>query len=190
VALGAVCGALLIAPGLSAVAWASPQVYSAPSSVELVEHPGTYDGKTVTFQGEAIGEAMVRGDYAWIHLNDDAYMLKNVEEGAALGGYNTGMPVWIPADEARSIQVFGDYKHEGEIVRVEGTFNAACAQHGGDMDIHATSIEHVAPGRDAKDPVHPNKALLAVVLTLAAGALWWAEGHAGIRERAGLSRRR
>ena len=39
---------------------------------------------------------MVRGDFAWLHLNDDGYYLKNVEEGAGLSGYNTGMPIYLP----------------------------------------------------------------------------------------------
>jgi hypothetical protein len=72
---------------------------------------------------------------------------------------------------------------------VDGVFNAACAQHGGDMDIHATSIEQVAPGRDAEDPIRPQKAVFALLLVLISGGLWWAERRARHRERAGLSPR-
>lgn len=142
------------------------------SSAALVESPKKYDGTTVTFTGEAIAEAMVRDDKAWIHLNDDAYYLKNVEEGAHLGGYNSGMAVWIDASLAKRIQFFGDYKHEGDVVKIRGTFNAACAEHGGDMDIHATSLEIVKAGRDALDPVRPWKLLLAIALAIVAGALY------------------
>ncbi|MCE5191280.1 MAG: hypothetical protein LLG08_05920 [Actinomycetia bacterium] len=142
------------------------------SSAVLVESPKEYDGTTVTFTGEAIGEAMVRDDKAWIHLNDDAYYLKNVEEGAHLGGYNSGMAVWIDASLAKRIQFFGDYKHEGDVVKISGTFNAACAEHGGDMDIHATSLEIVKPGRDAQDPVRSWKLLWALALALVAAVLY------------------
>jgi hypothetical protein len=138
----------------------------------LVEAPKTYDGTSVRFTGEAIGEAMKRGDMAWVHLNDDAYYLKNVEEGAHLGGYNMGMPVWLPAGMADSIEHFGDYKHEGDVVTVTGTFNAACAEHGGDMDIHATTLEVVQTGREVVDPVHPNKVAWAVVLSVLALTLY------------------
>lgn len=138
----------------------------------LVESPKKWDGKSLAFTGEAIGEAMVRGDHAWIHLNDDAYYLKNVEEGAELGGYNSGMAIWLPATEAAKVGIFGDYKHQGDVVRVDGVFNAACAEHGGDMDIHATSLAMVAEGRHAADPVKPAKLLLAVGLALLAGALF------------------
>jgi hypothetical protein len=145
---------------------------NSPSSTELVETPKTYDGASVRFTGEAIGEAMKRGDMAWLHLNDDAYYLKNVEEGAHLGGYNMGMPVWLPAGKTAAIEHFGDYKHEGDVVTVSGTFNAACAEHGGDMDIHATTLEVVLAGREVVDPIHPNKIVWAVVLSVLALALY------------------
>ncbi len=151
----------------------NPQVSpNTTSSGGLVDEPKTFDGKEVTFTGEAIGEAMVRGDKAWIHLNDDAYYLKNVEEGAHLGGYNSGMAVWVDASLAREIEYFGDYKHEGDVVEIRGVFNAACGEHGGDTDIHATSLKVVKGGRDAKDPVKPMKLLWAVGLALVAGALY------------------
>lgn len=157
-----------------------------PSSADLVDTPKQHDGTEVTFTGEAIGEAMVRGKMAWLHLNDDSYYVKNVEEGAELGGYNTGMPVWLPAEDARRVTHFGDYKHEGDIVRVRGVFNAACAEHGGDMDIHAVSLEVVTPGHAVVDPVHPDKVVWAVGLSLlAAGLFVAARSKARATERAG-----
>jgi hypothetical protein len=182
----------LVALGLSvalaaapALAWAfeSP---NSPSSTELVEQPSRYNGTVISFKGEAIGEAMVRGSDAWIHLNDDAYMNRNVEEGAPLDGFNSGMPVWLPAPQAEKIGIFGDYKHEGDVVTVSGTFNAACAQHGGDMDIHATELQVDAPGHGAQDPIPRWKLVLAGCLTLAVLLLWAANRRAGRLERLGL----
>jgi hypothetical protein len=146
-----------------------------PTSGQLVEKPKDYNGKTVTFTGESIGEVMVRGDYAWIHLNDDAYMELNVEEGAKLGGYNSGIAVWIPSSLTVPIDTYGDYKHEGSIVQVSGTFNAACKEHGGDLDIHATTLSVIRPGHVVADPIAPWKAALAVGLAALAGALFWIE---------------
>ncbi len=180
----AVLLALTLAPG-TAHAQANP---NDPTSGELVETPREFDGTEITFQGEAIGEVMVRGDDAWIHLNDDAYMYKNVEEGAELGGYNSGMPVWLPAAEAEKLAVLGDYKHQGDIAEVVGTFNAACAQHGGDMDIHATSLSVVTPGRRAWDPVQTWKIVLGLVLSVVAAALWFADRRMGHLESKGLRR--
>jgi hypothetical protein len=162
--------ALVVAPAFAAEA---PIPKNDPTSTQLVEKPKEYNGKTVTFAGEAIGEVMVRGDYAWIHLNDDAYMELNVEEGAKLGGYNSGMAVWIPSPLTKQIDTYGDYKHEGSIAQISGTFNAACKEHGGDMDIHATTLTMIRAGHVVDDPVPPWKAALAAMLVLAAAGLFW-----------------
>ena len=105
--LGSVLMAPSVALGKDAPA-SAPASPNKPSSTDLVEHPKIWNGKTITFRGEAIAERMVRGDIAWLHLNDDGYYLKNVEEGSGLHGYNSGMPVWLPADLARQVKVFGD----------------------------------------------------------------------------------
>lgn len=181
--------ALLGVAGCTTAGPAQPSP-NTPSSTGLVEEPKKYDGTEVTFTGEAIGEAMVRGDYAWLHLNDDAYYLKNVEEGADLGGYNTGMPIWLPAADAANVSVFGSYKYEGDVVTVKGTFHAACPEHGGDMDIHATSLVVDTPGRRAADPVKPWKLVLAIALTLLAAGLWLAERKWGNAGDVGRSSRR
>jgi len=164
--------ALLVVPAMAAEV---PIPKNDPSSTQLVEKNKQYNGQTVTFTGEAIGEVMVRGDYAWIHLNDDAYMEANVEEGAKLRGYNSGMAVWVPSALTKQIDTYGDYKHEGSIVQVSGTFNAACKEHGGDMDIHATSVTMIRPGHVVDDPVPAWKAALAAAMVLLAGGLYWFE---------------
>jgi hypothetical protein len=155
-----------------------------PTSAQLVDTmnvPGDiakglfYNGKTITFTGEAIGEVMVRGDHAWIHLNDDAYMDTNVEEGAALGGYNSGMAIWVPSALTKQIDTYGDYKHEGSIVQIVGTFNGACKEHGGDTDIHATTLTMIRPGHVVDDSTPPWKAALAAGLAALAAGLYWLE---------------
>lgn len=153
----------------------APSNPNVTSSSDLVEQSKTNDGVVIEFTGEAIGEAMIRGDYAWLHLNDDAYYLKNAEEGSGLHGYNSGMPVFLSADLADEVEVFGDYTHKGDIVMVSGTFNATCAQHGGDMDIHAESLEQVTPGHRVVDKPRPWKIVLAVGLSLLVALLWQIE---------------
>ena len=110
-----------------------------PSSAELVEQPKKYDGTEVTFAGEAIGEGMVRGA-APGSTSTTTPTYKNVEEGARLAAttaaWRSGCPRPRRGDRhLRRLQARG--RHRGG----EGVFNAACAQHGGDMDIHATSLE-------------------------------------------------
>lgn len=172
-ALAAAALVAIAVPAAHAIGPTDPGIpKNEPGSAQLVEEPKRYDGNRLTFTGEAIGEVMVRGEYAWIHLNDDAYEERNIEEGAELGGYNSGMAVYVPAELTEAIDTYGDYEHEGSIVQVEGTYNAACAEHGGDMDIHATSLKVLRPGHTVVDVVRPWKVWLALALMAAAGALW------------------
>ncbi len=36
----------------------------------LINNAFKYDGKFIEFQGEAIGEIMKRGNYAWVNIHD------------------------------------------------------------------------------------------------------------------------
>jgi len=142
------------------------------NSASLVENANAWNGRIITFTGEAIGEAMDRGKMAWIHLNDDAYMWKNIEEGAQLGGYNGGHAVWVLTDLAKKIRFFGDFKHEGDVVKIVGTFNAACSQHGGDMDIHASTLENVRVGHSVHHIINTPRAMIAGVFLILALILY------------------
>ncbi len=142
------------------------------SSPALVENANLWDGRIITFKGEAIGERMIRGNSAWIHLNDDAYMERSSEEGTPLAGYNSGQAVWVSAEMARKIQFFGDYWHQGDIVKVTGVFHAACSEHGGDMDIHASSLEVLRLGHSVPHATNAPRALLAITLLMLASMLY------------------
>jgi hypothetical protein len=141
------------------------------NSASLVDNANAWNGRVITFKGEAIGEAMVRGRMAWIHLNDDAYMEKNTEEGARLDGGNSGHAVWVSEDLAMEIRFFGDFKHAGDVVKIVGTFNAACLQHGGDMDIHASTLKIVRVGHPVHHVFNTSRIALAGFLFIAAFGL-------------------
>jgi hypothetical protein len=142
------------------------------NSASLVENANAWNGRVITFKGEVIGEAMVRGKMVWIHLNDDAYMWKNIEEEAKLDGYNSGHAVWISTDLAMGIRFFGDFKHEGDVVKIVGMFHAACPQHGGDMDIHASTLEIVRVGHPVHHVFNTSRAITAAVLLVLALVLY------------------
>ncbi len=155
------CG-LVLAPAAPATAAStdSPSV----SSTNLIEHPRQYDGQQITFQGEVIGEALARGDYAWLTINDDTYQHRSAEEGHKLEGYNSGQAVWLPTDQIAGITHYGKYFEAGDIVKVTGVFNRACAVHGGDMDIHADMLQVVARGHDTPHPFQTGKASVAAIM--------------------------
>lgn len=170
----ALAGALLACAYASAIgpAWADAAPAAEVSSTVLIEHPREWEGRVVALTGETIGERMRRGDMAWLHINDDTYAQRNIEEGAELGGYNSGHAVWLPATLAAEVTHFGDYKHKGDTVRVEGTFNRACALHGGDMDIHATALEVLERGHPVPHRFNTGRAVVASVLLILAAAMY------------------
>lgn len=117
---------------------------------ELVEQGKSYDGKNITVQGEALGEAMERGEHAWVNISDPT----NV------------MGIWMNIEDAKKIKFFGDYKHKGDIIKVSGVFHRACSEHGGDMDIHGTAVEIVEQGHLVKEEIETRKIVVMSVLTL------------------------
>jgi hypothetical protein len=124
---------------------------SSESGQSLIENANSFDGKTVTFRGEAIG-VMIRGDYAWVNILDGDY---------AIG-------VWCRAENAENVSFIGDYSHTGDTVEVAGTFHMACTEHGGDLDIHADNFAIVAQGREVDRSTSLPLAALSIVLAAAA----------------------
>lgn len=131
---------------------------SADDSVtfnQLVENSKLYDGKTIEVKGEAIGEAMKRGNHSWVNINDGTLP----------------MGIWMKSDDAAGIKVFGNYHNLGDVVEVTGVFNRACSEHGGDMDIHAKSVRIVEKGTLTPHPVNKRRVMISVVLTICTGIL-------------------
>lgn len=119
---------------------------------QLVENAKYYDGKIIKVKGEAVGEAMKRGNHSWVNINDGTLP----------------MGIWMKYDDASKIKVFGDYHNVGDIVEVIGTFNRACIEHGGDMDIHTESIKIVENGVPTPHPINERRIMISAVLTLCA----------------------
>ena len=142
---------------------AAPSARAEVSSADLIERSRAWDGNTVEYRGEAVGEVMKRGEHAWVNLHDG----KN-----AIG-------VWCPFRLAERVRIPGDYFHSGDIVRVKGVFHRACPEHGGDLDIHAVALEKAADGFPRKHPADSRKLFAGGGLCLLAAALaWWGRGRA------------
>jgi len=115
---------------------------------DLVEHSKEQDKSIITIQGEVIGEIMERGTYAWINIYD---------------GTNT-IGVWLPTDATKKINYFGDYKHKGDILRLQGTFYRNCFEHGGDVDIHLIDYDIIERGYPIIDYVSTLKKVTTLFL--------------------------
>jgi len=127
-----------------------PSYAQAVSSPELINNAKQYDGKTVTYQGEAIGDIMTRGEYAWLNLND---------------GY-TAIGVWVKKTGLKDVAYLGSYRAKGDIIEVNGIFNRSCPEHGGDLDIHAQKIKKILPGGPSFSKLSGKKFYIGLSLTL------------------------
>jgi hypothetical protein len=124
--------------------------YSQISSSDLINNAKQYDGKEVVYGGEVVGDVMIRGKFAWINVNDT----KN-----AIG-------IWLPADLAKEVSYTGSYKTKGDIVEAKGKFNRACIEHGGDLDIHANSLQVIEKGANRDEAISPRKITVAIVFLI------------------------
>ncbi|MDP2923838.1 MAG: DNA-binding protein [Candidatus Omnitrophota bacterium] len=118
------------------------------SSTELINNAKKYDIKIVSYEGEAIGDVMVRGTYAWINVNDGSN---------AIG-------IWIPLALAKNITYTGSYKYKGDWITVDGIFYRSCPEHGGDLDIHARTIKILKKGLKQEETVSSFKVKMATIL--------------------------
>ncbi len=111
------------------------------------------DGKTVRFTGVATGAALIADDgHVWICVKS---------AGHAIG-------VLVDAEQAAQVAHFTDYTNEGDDIVVEGTFNRACAEHAGELEVHAANISVEAQGGPVERPVSGARLVVAVVLALLA----------------------
>ena len=140
---------LLLAP---AVALAEG---TSVSSNDLIDRSKDYDQTTVVYEGEVVGDILYRGDFAWLNVSD---------------GSNT-IGVYVTKEQAQQISFVGGYSIKGDTVRVEGVFHRACAEHGGDLDIHADSVVRISAGHAVQQPVSRVAAMLAIALPIPAAVL-------------------
>ena len=111
------------------------------TSLDLLNNAKQYDGKTINYKGEVIGDVMIRGDYAWLHVNDGTI---------AIG-------ICPPKTIIQDIRYAGKKKKKGDIVEVSGTFHRSCLEHGGDLDIHASEIKKITSGNSVIQPASRKK---------------------------------
>jgi len=126
------------------------------SSSELIKNAKEHDGKLVIFSGEAIGDVMMRGEFAWVNIND---------------GENS-LGVWMSSSMAKEIKFTGSYKTSGDKLRITGIFNRACPMHGGDLDIHAQALHSLAEGGQIVRKLQQSKKNLSLILLGALLLIW------------------
>lgn len=168
---------------------AEPEVLTCPepahgqepltvTSEDLIECPDAYDGRAVRYRGEVVRAVLERGARAWAQLNDDAYALTRgplPEHRTAVGG-NSGVPVSLPGDVATTIERIGDFRTQGDVLEVRGTFRRAHPGDAGAPAIHADAVQTVRPGYAVAHDVDPLRAVVAAafacVALVVSGLAW------------------
>ncbi len=125
------------------------------NSNDLIDHAKDYDQTTVVYEGEVVGDILYRGDFAWLNVSD---------------GNNT-IGVYVTVAQASEISLVGRYGVQGDTIRVEGEFRRACAEHGGDLDIHASSVTVLSAGARVAMPLSRLVTTLAIALPIPAAVL-------------------
>lgn len=108
------------------------------------------NGLAVRFSGEAVGDILAAdAGHKWVNV---------------LGASGTSIGVYITDEQAAQIANLGSYYATGTTIQVEGTYTMACADHQGELDVHATSIKVLDAG--GKVTHAPDSQLLVSALGL------------------------
>jgi hypothetical protein len=146
------------------------------SSAELIEHSERYDGKTVVYSGEIVGDILWRGEYAWITVNDDDYGERPRRRYQELRGGNNGIGIYCRSDMLDSVRFLGSYGTHGDRLQIEGVFRQASTQHGGDTMIEAARVTVVRSGYHIDDNHFGKEPFIILGLlpvSLILGYIWW-----------------
>jgi hypothetical protein len=139
---------IFLASAFTAILIANGSSNVSVTSDDLINNAKDYDKKEVVYSGEVIGDIMKRGENVWVNISD---------------GINA-IGVWMTSDEAKEIKYTGKYNFTGDTVKVNGIFNRACSEHGGDLDIHASKIEVIKQGFTATKKINYIYIIISVIL--------------------------
>lgn len=121
----------------------------------LIERAKELDGTEITYQGEVVGDIMPRKDNYWINVSSN---------GTAIG-------IWITDEQRAEISLAGRFGVKGDEIRIIGQLNQACAEHGGDLDIHAKSVEIISAGTVIPQNINWVRMIIAACLFIVAVCL-------------------
>lgn len=165
----------MILPVLLTMTLVLPQVRV---TVEQLQHdPTAYAGRTVTVEGELVGDYGFRTEAVWVQLNDDPYVDRPLAETGGLAGSNQGIGVRIPRSLfSDAWGAPGGYGIRGPVLLVTGPFRYNDPAEGGETFIDAVEVRLLEPSRPMRlPPVSPWPTVAGILLTLAgAGTFGWA----------------
>lgn len=137
------------------------------SATTLIECPDAFDGERIEYRGEAVNAVLLRGDRAWLQVNDDIYSVAGpVSEHRQSVGGNAGLAVNVPAEVAHRITTVGGAHRHGDVLTVRGPFRRAAGDDGGAPSIWADGVSDVVPGGRVDSPVLARRVVVAALLAV------------------------
>lgn len=143
------------------------------TSTAVLACPSAYDGRTIVYVGEVVGDMMRRDGGAWVLVNDDAYALEvgPLPLHSARRGTNQGLSVWLPDTMLDRIGALGRPGQRGDVVAVTGLVRRVDQAAGGALTLRAEQVELLAPAVRREDPLEPRQLALALGLVVVAAVL-------------------
>ena len=127
----------------------NPSPYSSADIRALLSAGQRQDGNDVVFTGEATGSPIIADEgHVWVNMKNS---------GAMIG-------VYMSNELAEQITHYARYEHTGDTITVRGVYHLACAEHNGELEVHADQIEINAAGTSWTNPVHPVFYIIGIVL--------------------------
>lgn len=144
---------------------APPEPVGPVRSADVMSCPDLFDGRTVTYTGEVVGDVLDRDGGAWVLMNDDAYALESgpLPAHREFRGGNTGLSVWLPDQLVELADTPGRPGQRGDVLRVRGRINRVDPADGGGLTLRAFDADVVAEAAAVEVPVHTAQVAVAGV---------------------------
>ena len=129
---------------------------------DILAETSLHDGRVVQFVGEAIGDRVLddaSGKYCWVTVESMA------------DGSDANISVYMTVEQAEQIDHFGRYGVTGTTLQIRGTFNQACSNHEGLVDVHATNVGVMARGVEHPDTLNLSNFGFGIFLIIVGAAL-------------------
>ena len=129
---------------------------------DILAETSLHDGRIVQFVGEAIGDRVLddaSGKYCWVTIESMA------------DGSDANISVYMTVEQAEQIDHFGRYGVTGTTLQIRGTFNQACSNHEGLVDVHATNVGVMARGVEHPDTLNLSNFGFGIFLIIIGAAL-------------------
>lgn len=143
------------------------------TSGQVFACPEAFDGRRVTYAGEAVGDVLRRDGGAWVLVNDDDYalVLGPLPSHRDHRGTNSGLSVWVPDELLDRISGLGRPNQRGDVLLIDGHIVRTDTSDGGGLTLRADDLEVLRPAVALNDPLHLPQVLLAAISLLSAAVL-------------------